>query len=138
MTSKSELESKYPGISLDGEPNPDFSDEYWYCISQIASIMAHCFQEKNKSVRAIASVYCLQRGSQDVFKIGMTTNIEKRIKRLQTGCAEELKIIKCVETKDAKEIEQSLLKSLSKYRKKGEWLECNKMTILKAFKEVCH
>lgn len=64
-------------------------------------------------------IYVLDNGIH--FKIGYTTNLDKRIKQLQTGSSTELKVI-CVKHGDVA-LEQQLHSTLSKYHVRGEWFE---------------
>ena len=51
---------------------------------------------------AVGYVYFIRHGSLDEFKIGMTTNIEQRLKTLQTGSPRKLKLFEFIETSDAR------------------------------------
>lgn len=39
-------------------------------------------------------LYIMQNGNTNQYKIGITNNLNRRWKQLQTGCPEELKIVK--------------------------------------------
>ena len=58
-------------------------------------------------------------------KIGITNDVEKRIKTLQTGNAENLELIRLIEIpdEDAYKIENAIHNRLKEYRVKNEWFE---------------
>lgn len=56
------------------------------------------------------------------IKIGVSNNVNKRLKSIQTGRSSKVEIYHCEERDDAYKLEKFLLKSFSKYRKSGEWL----------------
>jgi len=65
-----------------------------------------------------------QQGGSKCVKIGVTSNIEDRLKKLQTGSPYKLRVISKIIAKDkshALYIEKSLHEQLSKYRLSGEW-----------------
>lgn len=64
-------------------------------------------------------IYVLDNGMH--LKIGFTTNLEQRVKQLQTGSSTELKVV-CVKHGDVA-LEQQLHSSLAKYKVQGEWFE---------------
>lgn len=39
-------------------------------------------------------LYILQNGDTDEYKIGITNDLNRRLRQLQTGCPNELKVIK--------------------------------------------
>lgn len=73
-------------------------------------------------------MYILQNGNTNEYKIGITNNLNKRIGTLQTGCPNELKIIKIYSHYNRKQIEK-YERALHRYftkcgcriRKNGEW-----------------
>ena len=68
------------------------------------------------------SVYLI-RNNDSKYKIGIATNPNKRIKQLQTGNSDELKIIETYKSKNASKIETTLHNQYSFKRKIGEWFE---------------
>ena len=79
-------------------------------------------------------VYFITNGID--FKIGITANIEKRLKQLQTGNSGRLSLVaaKKVKTRHAaRSIEKDLHDGLSQYKKSGEWCDLppDKRTLIK-------
>lgn len=65
-------------------------------------------------------LYVIGNKSKDVCKIGISTNPDKRLKQLQTGCPYKLSILAIVKGMDY-ESERNLHKRYSEYRINGEW-----------------
>src|ERR1700722_11109275 len=65
-------------------------------------------------------VYVFRHGSDDQFKIGRTTKVEKRLKQLQTGSPKSLTVFDVIETTDAKDGEAFLHRRLAHKRLIGE------------------
>lgn len=72
---------------------------------------------KNKSTH----LYVLQ--CNNMLKIGVTNDIDKRIKNLQTGNAEPIELLYLEERKNPTKAEKFLHNYFQKNRKKGEWFE---------------
>ena len=66
-------------------------------------------------------VYLVTDG--DAVKIGKATNIEDRMKSLQTGNSNEIILLQAIEVDDMDRAEQSLHFWFRAYRKKGEWFD---------------
>lgn len=66
-------------------------------------------------------IYLLQAGSK--FKIGKTTNIQKRIQYLQTGNAEKIVLLKTLYTQYPSQLEKELHGQYRQYRVGGEWFD---------------
>lgn len=62
-------------------------------------------------------LYILQNGNTNQYKIGITNNLNRRLSQLQTGCPNELKVIK-VWTHYHKTIIQKYERVLHRYYKK--------------------
>jgi len=43
-------------------------------------------------------IYLLQQGDTDLYKIGISKNTKKRIKQLQTGCSQPIKLVNVYES----------------------------------------
>lgn len=58
-----------------------------------------------------------------VYKVGYSKNPQRRLKTLQTGCSNKLKLVYQLEIETAKTyiIEKIIHKSLSRYKVLGEW-----------------
>lgn len=66
-------------------------------------------------------VYLIQDIYNNTYKIGVTKNLEKRIKALQTGNTCELKLVESFKTDYPYRLETMLHRSLEQYREKNEW-----------------
>lgn len=64
-------------------------------------------------------VYIIKAGSN--FKIGKTNNIEKRIKTIQTGNSNKIKLIRSYSVQDSNTLEKYLHLKFSRYKIRGEW-----------------
>ena len=65
-------------------------------------------------------VYAFRHGHEDEFKFGQTSNLEQRLKSLQTGCPKPLTLFDCIETDDYKDGEKFILRRLAHKRLTGE------------------
>ncbi len=59
----------------------------------------------------------------DEIKIGVSKNVEERLKAVQTGRSEKVYIYHNEERDDAYKLERLLFKKFAKYRKEGEWFK---------------
>lgn len=74
------------------------------------------------------AVYIVQAGDTNRIKIGYTTrSYRKRIKELQTGCPEPLKLLHVFPDAD-ENVESKLHKVFSETRLHGEWFEMDSTT----------
>lgn len=81
-------------------------------------------------------MYILQNGNTNQYKIGITSNLNRRLSELQTGCPNELKIIKLYTHYQRKIIER-YERIIHRYyencgckiRPNGEWFELCKPDI---------
>lgn len=64
-------------------------------------------------------VYLLRTNNR--YKIGIAKNVNQRIKQLQTGNSEEIKLIETFESEYANKIEKALHNKYSYVKKTGEW-----------------
>ena len=78
-----------------------------------------------------------QRDDPNKFKIGVTKgSIEKRLKKLQTGNAEELYVLKNFQTETPFTLEKMLHRHFAPNRMVGEWFYLNDDDI-KKFPDTC-
>ena len=70
----------------------------------------------------MTSVYLI-RGNNGKYKIGISKNPKERIRALQTGNSEQLKIIETYESENAGTIEFALHAQYSHVKKTGEWFD---------------
>lgn len=68
---------------------------------------------------ALGQVYFIQQGSDGPIKIGFTTNIEQRLKNLQTGSPFPLALLVCVPGSEANEA--TLHRALKNHHLQLEW-----------------
>ena len=81
-------------------------------------------------------MYILQNGNTNQYKIGVTNNLNKRLCQLQTGCPNELRVVK-VYTHYSREVIERYERTLHRYytragcrlRRNGEWFELCKADI---------
>lgn len=78
-----------------------------------------------------------QRNDPNKFKIGVTKgDIEKRIKKLQTGNAEELYVFKRFQTETPFVLEKMLHRHFSTDRMVGEWFSMDDYSV-RSFLDIC-
>lgn len=68
-------------------------------------------------------VYLIRLSENSYYKIGVTKNINKRIKELQTGNAEQIYLVESFESIHAYKIEKALHYFYSNKNKNNEWFE---------------
>ena len=66
-------------------------------------------------------IYLISDGT--FIKIGITSNIRKRIKNLQTGNPHKLKVLFTWYVENAEQLEIQLHKKFERKRKSGEWFD---------------
>jgi len=67
------------------------------------------------------STYILKTKGYDYYKIGRSSNVEKRIKSLQTNCPFQLEIL--IKVADSSLNEKYWLKNFKEYKTHGEWFK---------------
>ncbi|MFB2922778.1 MULTISPECIES: GIY-YIG nuclease family protein [Aerosakkonema] len=84
-------------------------------------------------------IYVVRSGLSNLYKIGRTTNFQKRLKTLQTSCAVELTVVKTFFSRDAVSLEKAAHDKFAYFRQKGEWFELNseQLTQLLSWFEHC-
>lgn len=65
-------------------------------------------------------VYVVTGGPKHV-KIGMSTDVQRRLAEIQTGCPYRVDLLRSWPTRDARKIEARAHTLLGKYRAAGEW-----------------
>lgn len=68
-------------------------------------------------------VYLIRAGETNLYKIGRTTDINRRLKQLQGMGAHTLQVIQLFSCHDAVAVESALHKKFRAYRVQGEWFE---------------
>jgi len=78
----------------------------------------------------------LIRGNDDDYKIGIAKNPNQRIKQLQTGNSDELKLIETYQSENAFKIETALHNRYAHLHSHGEWFKLS-LTEELNFKDEC-
>ena len=78
-----------------------------------------------------------KNGSEQLYKIGQTSNIQDRMRNLQTGSPTKLEIVKFIQTDDALTIERKLHNTFKETRIRGEWFALKKSQV-RAAKKLMH
>lgn len=95
---------------------------------------APTFNELEERPPQKSGVYVIQAG--DAFKIGVTRNLARRMKGVQTGSPHPLNLIWYKEFREAAVIEARLHSMLDQYRVSGEWFRCSIIEIQDASEMV--
>lgn len=74
-------------------------------------------------------VYVIRAGQSNLYKIGRTTNISRRLRQLQTMNSQQLSVVKLIQCHDAIAVEKTLHQKFSLYRRQGEWFELHESAI---------
>jgi hypothetical protein len=83
-------------------------------------------------------VYCIQIKDFDLFKVGYSNNVKKRLVALQTAIPFDLEIIsliRCQDSNNARRIEDIIHEYIAEYHYRGEWFKMPKEKILYVFKK---
>lgn len=85
--------------------------------------LGHLGKLKGKRAPSTADtyIYLLQQGNTNFYKIGITKSIEHRLRQLQSGCPEKLKVVRYI--KGRHQDEKYLHYKHQAYKKVGEWFE---------------
>ena len=78
-----------------------------------------------------------KNGSEQLYKIGQTSNMQDRMRNLQTGSPTKLEIVKFIQTDDALTIERKLHNTFKETRIRGEWFALKKGQV-RAAKKLMH
>jgi hypothetical protein len=81
-------------------------------------------------------VYLIQSIEDEKLKIGVSKNPNLRIKNIQTGNGNKIKLIESYLTKYPNKIENILHNRYSYCRKTGEWFEYD-LELIVNFKKIC-
>lgn len=73
----------------------------------------------NQDRGPISGVYFIRRGESGPVKIGFSANVRKRVRSLQTGSAEPLKLLAVAE--GGEQTERFLHEQFARHRLEGEW-----------------
>jgi len=107
-----------------------------YIIRQYMEETGIIFSSKFKSVSGDSCVYIIQqKGGEGCIKIGVSDDVEARLKHLQTGSPYALSVIAKIIAKDkchAICIEKSYHEKLKSYRLNGEWFNKSAIEYLRS------
>lgn len=82
-------------------------------------------------------VYLIEDEENNRYKIGVTKNLKKRLRNLQTGNSNQIKVKYIYETEFPFRIEQMLHNKFSEYNELNEWYNLPKQ-IVDNFDEYCN
>ncbi len=77
----------------------------------------------------------------DYVKVGMSTNVEKRMQTLNTGGPLDVRLIwtsREMLIENTRHLESRIHNRLSQYHTKGEWFQCKLPVAIDTAKEVVH
>jgi predicted small secreted protein len=66
-------------------------------------------------------IYLIKESENNYYKVGVSGNINQRIKQLQTGSAGTIELIEKYPSKYSHKIEKALHRKYQQYNVKGEW-----------------
>jgi len=78
-----------------------------------------------------------KNGSEQLYKIGQTSNMQDRMRNLQTGSPTKLEVVKFIQTEDALTTERKLHDAFRETRIRGEWFALKKGQV-RAGKKLMH
>lgn len=81
-------------------------------------------------------VYLIKSMEEGYYKIGISSNVGRRINELQTGNSAELKLIDTYQSEHANMIEKYLHKHFTYTNKVGEWFDLDIVEIA-SFRNTC-
>jgi hypothetical protein len=98
---------------------------------RLASSLRFCARMRRERTKFI---YVIQAG--EFVKIGVATDVAKRIQELQTGCPYNLKLVVAVPCKNAYASERSVHDRLQAFHTRGEWFRASRSEIDAALSEL--
>lgn len=78
-------------------------------------------QARYRGQPIVPVVYFVQAVTMGLIKIGMTVDMSDRLKTLQVGCPDELKLLGVIYDRRARRIEQALHARFNEHHVRGEW-----------------
>ncbi len=81
-------------------------------------------------------IYLIRCEENSYYKIGITKNIQKRIKEIQTGTPDKIYLIDSYESEYARQIEIALHNFFKSEHRNNEWFELSIKDEIR-FKELC-
>jgi len=96
------------------------NDNYFLALKK-HKIMYDKIKSKRKNKKTKGLVYLIKIDDREQYKIGVTTNLEKRMDQLGTKMPFELEIIKVIKSKDIYALEENLHNKFEKENINGEW-----------------
>ncbi len=99
-----------------------------YCQGDIVNCIV---TEKNKNKLGL---YIIHTSNSNLFKIGITKNIEQRIKQFETGNPFEFTLYDFFETENCRKLESLIHKKIEKNKYRKEWFKLS----IEELTEVCN
>jgi hypothetical protein len=84
----------------------------------------------------IKKIYLIRASETGYYKIGVSIHPSKRIEQLQTGNADELKLLLVYESEFSNKIEKHFHNRYSHLKREGEWFELS-LEIETSFIQYC-
>ncbi len=81
-------------------------------------------------------VYLFNGEGTDLYKIGITQNINERVKGVQTGCPHKIIVIHTFVTNFGEKLERTVQRHFYFNKTQGEWFRLNEEEV-KTFLTVC-
>lgn len=81
-------------------------------------------------------IYLLRCEEHSYYKIGITNNLQKRLKEIQTGTPDKIYFVDFYESKYARKIESGLHRFFEHKHRNNEWFELSLEDEVK-FKSMC-
>lgn len=80
-------------------------------------------QKSDKKTKPSTKVLYVMQNSLGLYKIGISTNADRRLKQVVASSGLPVNLLKQYKTKDARNLEKYLHNNLSHLREKGEWFK---------------
>lgn len=106
----------------------------YYVTTDVARVLVALETLRDKKSSS-DNIYLIQNTSTKSVKIGVSKDIESRLKSLQTGHEHQLKLIYTKPVEDASSLELKLHHKFSDKRVRGEWFKVNPKKVIKEIEE---
>jgi len=84
----------------------------------------------------MTKIYLIHADPENIYKIGVSKTVKKRLKTLQTANSNKLSIVKTFQTKHNRKVETALHKYFRKNKVRGEWFKLSTQQVAR-FEERC-
>tara|TARA_R110000796_G_scaffold218540_2_gene334467 strand:+ start:242 stop:691 length:450 start_codon:yes stop_codon:yes gene_type:complete len=85
-------------------------------------------------IKDVSFIYLIK--TNDLFKIGITSNIKNRFKQYQSHSGYISELIYTSKLKNANYLEKKLIHKYDKYRTKGDWFFLDKENVINIIKDI--